>query len=216
MKKFDFVLDFEASSSFPANVEVSYSWEKPDYRYPQYVHRSGAVISQITDEGHFIFLVNRLFGARGTAARDSSKFDRNEFCRPRAATYDPLDRVSPLLSPTVRASPDGGPLYHSYTENSDIIDEIKTEFDSFCGDADRLEKFYAEVSQARPFSTKDSPAMPSPLDSPIPTLELPASLVARNVPQSHSIEAQQPASINALIYRESKGSPSGAAVGSPH
>jgi len=211
------VLDFEASSSLPTNVEVSYSWGKPNYCFPQYVHRSGAVISQITDEGHLIFLANRLFGARGTAGKDTSKFDRNEFHRPRAGTHDPLDLVSPHLSPMMRASPDGVPLTHSYFDVPDlnVLKELKTEVDAFCGNADRLEKFYMEVSQARTFSTKDSPAVSSPLDSPIPALELPASVVARHVPQSHNIETQQPASIDALMYSARKTSPNIAAVGPP-
>lgn len=64
MKHFNFVLDYEAASAFPANVDVSYSWGKPDYRYPQFIHRSGTLIAQITDEGHFLLLANRLYNNR--------------------------------------------------------------------------------------------------------------------------------------------------------
>jgi hypothetical protein len=42
LKKFDFVLDFEANSAFPADVEVVYPWGKGEYRYPQYVRKSFA------------------------------------------------------------------------------------------------------------------------------------------------------------------------------
>ncbi|KAF7562496.1 hypothetical protein G7046_g1616 [Stylonectria norvegica] len=35
LKKFDFVLDVEAAQNFPANVDVSYSWGRPDFRYTQ-------------------------------------------------------------------------------------------------------------------------------------------------------------------------------------
>ena len=66
MKHFNFVLDYEAVSSFPADVDVSYSWGKPDYRYPQYIHRSGTLIAQITEEGQFLLLANRLYNNRST------------------------------------------------------------------------------------------------------------------------------------------------------
>ena len=60
LKKFDFVLDFEAASSFPSNVDVRYSWGKPDYKYTQYIHRSGVLLAQITDKGEFLLLANRV------------------------------------------------------------------------------------------------------------------------------------------------------------
>jgi hypothetical protein len=60
LKKFDYVLDFEAASSFPSNVDVRYSWGKPDYKYTQYIHRSGVLLAQITDKGEFLLLANRV------------------------------------------------------------------------------------------------------------------------------------------------------------
>lgn len=70
LKKFDFVLDMEAASNFPSNVDVSYSWGKPDFKYSQYIHRSGTVIAEITDEGDFLILANRLCSNRAASARD--------------------------------------------------------------------------------------------------------------------------------------------------
>lgn len=67
LKRFSFVLDFEAASDFPADVDVTYSWGKPDYRYPQYIHRSGTVIAQITDAGDFLLLANRLYNNRNAS-----------------------------------------------------------------------------------------------------------------------------------------------------
>lgn len=78
MKRFNFVLDLEAASDFPADVDVTYSWGKPDYRYPQYIHRSGMLIAQITDDGHFLLLANRLYNnrnARPPSYQDSSRAD---------------------------------------------------------------------------------------------------------------------------------------------
>ena len=70
LKKFDFVLDTEAASNFPSNVDVSYSWGKPNFRYTQYIHRSGAILAQITDEGDFLLLANRIYANRTVAARE--------------------------------------------------------------------------------------------------------------------------------------------------
>lgn len=67
LKRFDFVLDFEAASNFPANVDVNYSWGKADYKYSQYIHRSGVVLAQITDTGDILVLANRLFNNRVSA-----------------------------------------------------------------------------------------------------------------------------------------------------
>ena len=60
LRKLDFVLDVEAASSFPSDVEVLYSWGRPEYRYTQFVHRSGTLLAQITDEGDLLLLANRL------------------------------------------------------------------------------------------------------------------------------------------------------------
>ncbi|KAH0597301.1 hypothetical protein MHUMG1_04678 [Metarhizium humberi] len=70
LKNFDFVLDMEAASNFPSDVDVRYSWGKPDFSYTQYIHRSGAVLAQITDEGDFLVLANRLYNKRTSMARD--------------------------------------------------------------------------------------------------------------------------------------------------
>ncbi|KAK2744193.1 vacuolar membrane-associated protein iml1 [Onygenales sp. PD_40] len=201
LKKFDFVLDFEAAHDFPPDVNVSYSWGTPDYRFPQYVHRTGAILVQITDDGYFLVLANRLYTARGPAVKESGRFDRNELYRPRAATYDALDRTgSPHLSPIVRASVDTTPAQTTtQSQQSDqqscyrLTREIGREMKMFCEDAEKLEKFYEEAAaHAKPVSTKVSPMMPSAMDSSIPTLELPASLVTRNVsPPQSVVEAQQ-------------------------
>ncbi|KAK4199689.1 putative vacuolar membrane-associated protein IML1 [Triangularia verruculosa] len=70
LRRFDFVLDVEAASNFPSNVDVSYSWGKPDFMYTQYIHRSGSVLAQITDEGNLLLLANRLYSSRAAAARE--------------------------------------------------------------------------------------------------------------------------------------------------
>ncbi|KAK0629816.1 hypothetical protein B0T17DRAFT_526635 [Bombardia bombarda] len=70
LKKFDFVLDVEAASNFPSNVDVSYSWGKPGFKYTQYIHRSGVILAEITEEGDFLVLANRLYSNRAATARE--------------------------------------------------------------------------------------------------------------------------------------------------
>ncbi|PYI08128.1 hypothetical protein BO78DRAFT_80884 [Aspergillus sclerotiicarbonarius CBS 121057] len=186
LRKFDFVLDFEARSAFPADVEVSYSWGIPDYRYPQYIHRSGSLLAQITDEGDFLFLANRLVSTRTTPSRDiprHERLERDQF-RTRAGTYDPGDRLSPRLSPMARPVHDmGSPRF----QGQPIIDSanlyrapehILNGFVDFCRDPVRLDQFYNE-SHARPTSTRVEPT--SLLEASIPSLELPASVVSHHI-----------------------------------
>ncbi|KAK3990035.1 putative vacuolar membrane-associated protein IML1 [Cladorrhinum sp. PSN332] len=73
LRKFDFVLDMEAASNFPNNVDVSYSWGKPDFRYTQYIHRSGSVLAEVTNEGDILILANRLYSSRAAAARERER-----------------------------------------------------------------------------------------------------------------------------------------------
>ncbi|KAK8029382.1 Vacuolar membrane-associated protein iml1 [Apiospora marii] len=90
LRKFDFVLDMEAASHFPANVDVSYSWGQPDFKYSQYIHRSGMVIVEIRDDGDFLLLANRLYSNRAAAFQQVQQ--------PRAEPLAPNDRISRLLS----------------------------------------------------------------------------------------------------------------------
>lgn len=186
LRKFDFVLDFEARSAFPPDVEVSYSWGKPDYKYPQYIHRSGSLLAQITNEGDFLVLANRLVSTRASVGRDTAKYDRNDQYRARANTYDPLERASPRLSPFSRPVPEGGPTTpqmqpaidssNLYRAPEQLLDGLV----EFCEDAAKLERFYMQ-SHVRPVSTRVGPSPASIMDSSIPSLELPASVVSHHI-----------------------------------
>lgn len=55
----DFVLDLESSKSFPRKVEVAYSWGSPDYRYTQFIHKSGLLLAQIINDGKSDFILTR-------------------------------------------------------------------------------------------------------------------------------------------------------------
>ncbi|KAL4917514.1 hypothetical protein BDW62DRAFT_183830 [Aspergillus aurantiobrunneus] len=188
LKKFDFVLDFEARSAFPPDVEVGYSWGRPDYRYSQYIHQSGSLLVQITDEGDFLVLANRLVSTRTVpSGREIPRLDRSEQYRARAATYDPLDRLSPRLSPMVRpihdiagsVSPQGYPSFDSanlYREPEHVLHG----FEEFCNDTVRLRQLYSE-SFVYPASAKATPTTASFIDSSIPSLELPAPVIGHHI-----------------------------------
>lgn len=130
LRRFDFVLDVEAASNFPTNVDVSYSWGRPDFKYTQYIHRTGVVLAQITDDGALLLLANRLYSNRAAAARerelqkdlritDRSTSAGGPRTTPYGALADPTPLASPsfkpafLLSPALRPSPSsagGGPF----------------------------------------------------------------------------------------------------------
>ncbi|KAL1986347.1 hypothetical protein VTN96DRAFT_6579 [Rasamsonia emersonii] len=203
LKKFDFVLDFEAASDFPPDVEVFYSWGKPDYRYPQYIHRSGCLLAQISDEGDLLFLANRLFSTKGAGRDKFDRGDRNEqYHRPRAGTYTYDPMFSPRLSPVVRPVPEpnvnagpGGINASNTIDTANLYrtpEYLKNQVEEFCNDEVRLQQFYNEV-QVRPLSTRVGPTVPpstsSTMESSIPSLELPASVVAHHY-SSAAVESE--------------------------
>lgn len=177
LRKFDFVLDMEAASEFPSNVEVTYSWGKPDFKYPQYIHRSGTVIAQITDEGDFLILGNRLYTNRAAmAAREREMRSEQQALKDRrpiggvftsyGLTSTPTS--SPMLRPAIHSSPvqraasvpitlDGPTVppapYSTSIAPASVGNEpwhIKDEMESFCSDPASLEAFYKDILERGP------------------------------------------------------------------
>lgn len=199
LKKLNFVLDFEAANAFPSNVDVTYSWGKPDYRYPQYIHRSGVLLVQITDEGDFLLLANRLYNNRSASFVEAVKpdltdaQDRNKSVPTRTGNHRGSPRSSPFSSPLVRATldvphPSPGPSTYTTPRSSSpstpyaTAEHIKAEFESFCRDPVALAAFYEEA-----LSKSLSPGMNTPLlDSSIPALGLPPSLTLKELPSAPS------------------------------
>lgn len=96
LRKFDFVLDIEAASNFPPDVDVTYSWGKPDYKYSQYIHRSGHLLAEITDDGDFLLLANKLFNNRAVVMHPppNSRFGEQQG----PPVSGPLDRATRMMS----------------------------------------------------------------------------------------------------------------------
>lgn len=207
MKKFNFVLDIEAARNFPSNVDVSYSWGRPDFKYSQYIHRSGVLLAQITDDGDFLLLANRLFNNRTMAARESDRYVKTDHTdrsiRMVSSVYGerPTPLNSPMLrpvtsfttfgSPVMRATSDvlapslvGANLKPPFTANVVTPESIKNELESFCKDVKALEVFYKEILERSTPPSATPPILRSPyagglLDS-IETLGLPPGILARD------------------------------------
>ncbi|KAK4080266.1 Vacuolar membrane-associated protein IML1 [Trichoderma simmonsii] len=106
LRHFDFVLDIEAASNYPSNVDIIYSWGRPDYRYTQYIHRSGVLLAQVTDDGNFIVLANRLYGRRAVKEREAAA--RN------MAPMEPPRRLTDGIGPRV-------PSYDSFNLSESVM-----------------------------------------------------------------------------------------------
>lgn len=209
LKKLNFVLDHEAKTEFPQDVDVLLAWGKLEYTMTQYVHRSGVILAQITDDGSFLLLANRLYNSRSSTTKentnkftsDPTRRDRN-VSRTRATTVgQPTMQASgilglnaaapssPALSPMVRASADvfGNRTALASSGLSAYItpEQIKDELETFASSASRLEAFYREVANTLvgPPARKSSSSVLRPDRGPdmgvIPEIRLPESLVAR-------------------------------------
>ncbi|KAH9180434.1 hypothetical protein EDB89DRAFT_2110549 [Lactarius sanguifluus] len=64
LRRFGFVLDIEATNSYPAHVDAVYSYRRAPFAYSQFVHRSGVAFVQVLGGTQgFLFLTNRLMGS---------------------------------------------------------------------------------------------------------------------------------------------------------
>jgi len=93
LRKFDYVLDYEAASAFPSNVSVSYSWGAPDFKYAQYIHRSGMLLAQVADNGDIYLAANRLYSNRTTSQQTGQSRASTDMQAPPPTN----DRVAQLL-----------------------------------------------------------------------------------------------------------------------
>lgn len=195
MKRFNFVLDFEAAKEFPPNVDVKYSWGKPDYRYPQFIHRSGVLLAQITDTGDFLLLPNRLYNSRSATSQEPPKNEVPDAhgsiirpCTSRNGNHRGSPRASPYTSPSSRVDQDVPALSidsarYSRTAGVATPEQLSNEFESFCQNAEALDQFYTEVLSKSSSTGPNTPYM----GGSIPTLGLPPSLtLEEGLPHSFS------------------------------
>ena len=177
LKKFHYVLDFEAAREFPAGVEVAYSWGKPDYTYSQYIHQSGMLLVQITDEGHFLLLANSLYNSRHPMPQDTQQMSDTSFRGYRGSAHLGSPRCSPYSSPMILPKSDVAISGHpkpipGYT----TPEKLKNELESFCQDTIALDTFYGEAMSKITIPGRHTPRM----ESSIPALGLPPSFSLRD------------------------------------
>lgn len=207
LRRLNFVLDVEAASAFPLDVEVSYSWGNPDYKFTQFIHRSGTVLAQITNEGEFLLLANRLAHNR---AKDNTKFrptDPYEHKRATvketttAPTTPAIERGnrSPFASPLARPVQDSSLLHTAlsadkFSTNANTAAAATTRETGMNDKApqtpeqikDEVEAFCSDPTALRRFYDDAFRQAPSPsprilpvLDNNIPSLGLPPAISIR-------------------------------------
>ncbi|KAG6829875.1 hypothetical protein H0H92_003220 [Tricholoma furcatifolium] len=72
LKKFGWILDVEAASLYPEQIDVVYSYRRSPYKYSQFVHKSGmGFIQMLGGSQGFVFLTNRLMGPGRMAKKES-------------------------------------------------------------------------------------------------------------------------------------------------
>jgi hypothetical protein len=97
LKRFDFVLDVEATNLYPKDVDVSYSYRRAPFKHSQFVHRSGVAFVQVLGGSQgFLFLTNRLLGPGRMGSAMKSKEQR-----PEAAAEDIRKRLQEICSDEV-------------------------------------------------------------------------------------------------------------------
>ncbi|KAI3337656.1 vacuolar membrane-associated protein iml-1 [Ustulina deusta] len=230
LKKFDYVLDYEAATNFPSNVDVSYSWGKPDFKYSQYIHRSGAHLVQITDEGDFLLVANRVYTNRVAATQPTQPQARTEsaLSRPAAASNahanhratEPAPVASPLTRPVLFA-PSGPRITHPEaspvrsvsgskpgcvgTPAFPVPEALKEALVEFCTDERALEAFYKETLEKgveTPLvAPTDSSVVP---DAGIPSLGLPPGILSADggdLFASPTTRAGTPSLATSLLFR---------------
>jgi len=188
-------LDMEAAHNFPANVDVVYSWGRPDYKYTQYIHRSGILLAQITDDGDFLLLANKLYNNRAMSFSKTDRSDRHTERNGRLASASSYPQTTPFASPMLRATIASSPIVHASADVLGTIAPSKTpsiltpesvahELESLCSDASRLDAFYKDVLSASPAAS--TPRLRSSLRSyssadanmDVPVLGLPPGFLA--------------------------------------
>ncbi|KAJ8109261.1 hypothetical protein OPT61_g7591 [Boeremia exigua] len=199
LRKLNFVLDMEAASAFPPDVDVSYSWGTPDYRYTQFIHRTGGLLVQITEDGHFMVLANRLAHNRSKDMSRMRPLDLHEHKKvttegsqsSRIPSTPAMERAnphrSPFSSPLARPVQDSS-LLHTALEKQAAAqappttaamqtpEQVKDDLEAFCSDAALLGQFYNEAFKQAP---SPSPRILPVLDNNIPSLGLPPAISIR-------------------------------------
>ncbi|RLV92110.1 Vacuolar membrane-associated protein [Spathaspora sp. JA1] len=77
LKKLEFLLDNRTTSFFSdENIDISYSWGKPTFKYAQFIHRTGAYIIELRTSGGFFLAPNNIHLTRiNSSIHDATKLN---------------------------------------------------------------------------------------------------------------------------------------------
>ncbi|CAL9729184.1 vacuolar membrane-associated protein Iml1p [Monosporozyma unispora] len=81
LKKNGFMLDNRASSFLQKDdvqFDVEYSWGKPEFKYAQYIHRTGAYIAEIRENGDLFLAPNNVYITRMMQGNKNGKLHNNQ------------------------------------------------------------------------------------------------------------------------------------------
>ena len=126
--KFGFVLDVEASTRYPENVQVEYSYRGHQaYEHSQFCHKSGlALVQCVGGQAGYLWSDNRLFIAAPTRGRGGTTGT--------AETYP------------------NAPVPVKLTKQEEAR-ALRRELEAFCADAEALKKFCDEITPPPPTAT---------------------------------------------------------------
>lgn len=158
LRKLGFILESEASSNFPSNVRITYSWGNDvPYLHTQYIHKTGVILAQVTIDDKLLLVANRLADARAVHSRDSLRIDkrgkRDESSIWSSNSKDTrlgassTQRKSTPASPLIVPSTETAPQYSHMEERNTsppTAEQIKDEVEAFCHDANALRTFFDE------------------------------------------------------------------------
>lgn len=118
LRKFGFVLDIEAASTYSEQIDPVYSYRRAPFKYSQWVHRSGVVFAQtLGGSNGFLFLTNRLMapGRMGTSLKskeqspsalaDDVMLKINGFCSDPTNLYSFYEEEMAALTPVAEDPP---------------------------------------------------------------------------------------------------------------
>lgn len=184
LRRLGFVLDMESASNFRGDVEVTYSWGKPDYKLTQYIHRSGSLLAQIMDDNRILLLANRLCNYRAAEKREGKEMRETGM----NATASSVGHESLLRSPSLtrhmnmsyeRSTPTSSsmandtPVYGQLSGEGFTPEQLGSKVVAFCRDKDALAAVYEEAGRTQaPTSARSTPL----LSATIPKLGLPPSM----------------------------------------
>ena len=73
LKRSDFLLDNRAAKFFSKDdIEISYSWGKPSFRYAQFIHKTGAYILELRESGKLFLAPNNAHISRANSSLSSA------------------------------------------------------------------------------------------------------------------------------------------------